>query len=322
MGVNRHPLAAALFVFAVALGSLAGCTPSAVPSGSGTGSSSAPAPGTPATKVMLIVEENKGIDQVIGSKKAPFLNSQLTAAAQLTSMDAGYPPECPSLAAYIILTSGSQHDICDDKNPVKHQLDGDNIFSQVAAAGLEYRVYAESMEEPCQQVNSKNELYAVRHTAAPYYVSEKQRCRTWQVPLGDPTAGALHDDLAAGDLPAYSLVVPNMCNDMHGTPSCPDQSTQNGDAWLRQWIPAILSSPDYAAGRLVVIITWDEGTKEDNHIPTLIYSSGSAGKVVDDPTTHCTTLRLSQDVLGLEPLGCAADADQIASAAGVTVAER
>jgi phospholipase C len=271
---------------------------------------------------MVIVEENKGVDQVIGSTKAPFLNSQLTSAAQLTAMDAGYPPECPSLAAYIILTSGSQHDICDDKNPVKHQLEGENIFSQVAAAGLEYRVYAESMEEPCQQVNSKNELYAVRHTAASYYVSEKQRCRRWQVPLGELTGGALHDDLVAGSLPAYSLVVPNMCNDMHGVPSCPDQSTQRGDAWLQQWIPVMLDSPDYAAGRLVIIITWDEGTRQDNHIPTLIYSPGSAGKVVDDPTTHCTTLRLTQDLLGLTPLGCAAEADQIATAAGVTLAQR
>lgn len=268
-------------------------------------------------KVLLIVEENKEANEVIGSDQAPFLTSQVEAAASLTNMDAGYPVDCPSLAAYIILTSGDRFGICDDANPDKHQLDADNLFAQVATTGREYRVFAQSMQQNCQRTNTKDRVYAVRHTGAPYYTSETQRCEKWQVPLGEVGSGALHDALANGALPAFSLVVPDNCHNMHGAPDCQGNSISVGDGWLKEWMPVILDSQDYRSGNLVVIVTWDEGSKDSNHIPTLVYAPGNAGKHLDARTTHCTTLRLMQDVLGVEPLGCAADADHIASVIGV-----
>jgi hypothetical protein len=255
---------------------------------------------------MVIMEENQLYGDVIGSVDAPYLTRLAHQFGSATAMDAGYPASCPSLAAYIILTSGSDHGICDDNSPAAHPLTGDNLFHQVAASGRQWRTYSESMPTTCDPTNDG--LYLVRHTAAPYYVSERARCAHWDVPLGTATAGALHSDVRGGRLPAFSLVAPNACNDMHGASACEDGLVRRGDAWLTSWIPQILSGPDYTSGRLAVVITWDEGSESDNHIPTLVLAPATHQVAARTHWTHCSTLRTIEDVLHLSPLGCAASA--------------
>jgi len=41
---------------------------------------------------------------------------------------------------------------------------------------------------------------------------------------------------------AFTMVVPNICNDMH---SCP---VSTGDDWLRRYVPMILASTQYQSG--------------------------------------------------------------------------
>jgi phospholipase C len=257
-------------------------------------------------KVLVVWEENRSFDEIIGSAEAPYLNGLAHRFGLATAYDAGYPARCPSLAAYILLASGGDRGICDDDGPDVHLLSGDNLFRQVVASGQEWRVYAESMPAPCTLQNVGP--YLVRHTAAPYFGSERGRCAAWDLPMGSLTSGALHDDLTAGRLPALSMVVPDACHDMHGGHGCADDHlVRRGDTWLSQWMPVILDSPDYRSGKLVVIVTWDESSShDDNHIPTIVISPTTTQ--VEDPTpqTHCTALRTIEDVLGLPPLGCAA----------------
>jgi hypothetical protein len=126
--------------------------------------------------------------------------------------------------------------------------------------------------------------------------------------MGTTSSGALRDDVASGKLPAYAFVTPNLCNDMHGAPACSTGGTAAADAWLRQWLPMILAGPDYTARRLVIIVTWDEGTSSDNHIPTLVISPTTHQVRSAAAFTHCSTLRTVEEILGLGLLGCAASA--------------
>jgi phospholipase C len=284
---------------------------------SGTPSASASPAGY--TKVLMILEENKAYDEIIGADDAPYLTALAKQYGSATAMDAGYPVSCPSLAAYIILTSGSDHDICDDKPPSAHPLTGDNLFQQLATRGRQWRVYAQSMPGTCRATDTDDSVYLVRHTAAPYYASEKARCTQWDVPLGTPTAGALRRDLSAGALPAFSLATPDACHDMHGGGECGEDMVKAGDSWLATWIPAITSSPDYIAGHLVVVITWDEGSEETNHIPTLVISPTTKHVQYSTAATHCSTLRTVSDLLGVPPLGCAAKATSMAAGFGLRV---
>lgn len=302
-----RPLAAATAAV-VAVNLLAGCA---------TGHAGAPVPAVHGySKVLLVVEENKTYDQVLGSGRAPYLDSLAGTYGTATALDAGYPAKCPSLAAYITLTSGDDHGICDDKAPRSHPLSGDSVFGQVAASGRDWRVYAESMPAPCALTDSADGRYAVRHTAATYYTDLRDDCARKVVPMGTTERGEFHDDLAAG-LPALSLLVPDVCHDMHGDSFCPGDDIRGGDDWLHDVLPAVLASPDYTSGKLAVVITWDEGSKKDNHIPTLVVSPTTLRRTVDTPTTLCSVLGLTSEVLAVDPLGCAADAPGLAGAFGL-----
>ncbi len=258
---------------------------------------------------MVIAEENEAESSVIGSARAPYLNRLAATYGEVAQMQAGYPVGCPSLAAYILLTSGSTHGICDDSPPSAHQLSGDNIFQQVARSGREWREYAESMAGTCERQNDAGERYLVRHAPPPYYASEASRCRSWDVPLGTTRAGALVTDLARG-LPAYAFVTPDACDDMHGAPGCAGDPIRTGDSWLARWLPRILASADYRSGHLLVVITWDEGSGSTNHIATIVVAPRVHHERTPATTiyTHCSTLRAAEQVLRVPLLGCARDA--------------
>jgi phospholipase C len=265
-------------------------------------------------KVLLIAEENHSYAQIIGSRSAPYLNELASEYGSATHFDAGYPTGCPSLAAYILMTSGSTAGICDDRAPRHHPLTGDNVFRQVAAAGLNWRDYAESAPGPCALSNSADGRYLVRHVPPTYYVPDRAACVKGAVPMGTVASGALHDDIAAGSLPAFGFVSPDACDDMHGAPPCPADMIGGGDRWLKGRLPAILAGPDYRAGKLAIIITWDEGTGTDNHIPTLVIAPPTRKIAATETFSHCSTLRTVEELLGLPLLGCAASAASMVKA--------
>jgi hypothetical protein len=317
--VNPLRFAAALTLLVVA-----GCSHSTPPVSSPV-SSPASAPTAPTvsvapagrySKVMVIAEENHGYGQIIGDPDAPYINQLATGYGNATHMDAGYPAHCPSLAAYILLTSGTTDGICDDNSPGSHPLAGDNVFHQVAAAGREWRAYAESAPRPCATQNGGR--YLVRHVPATYYLDDRADCARWAVPLGGPSGGALHDDVSAGTLPAFAFVTPDACDDMHGAGGCPGNLVGAGDRWLRTWLTQIMAGPDYRAGRLVVIITWDEGTGTDNHIPALVVAPTTVRIVSATAFTHCSVLRTAEELLRLPLLGCAAGAASMGPAFHLT----
>ncbi|MCW2502551.1 MAG: phosphoesterase [Actinomycetia bacterium] len=262
------------------------------------------------TKVLVIPEENKQYGRIIGAADAPYVNKLAATYGTAKNMGAGYAVKCPSLAAYILLTSGTTHGICDDNDAVKHQLTGDNVFAQVAKAGKQYRQYAESMPTNCRRTNTGNGVYVVRHAVPPYYATENSsgRCAKWDVPLGTVTSGNLHNDITKGTLPALSWVTPDTCHDMHGAGSCEASLVKNGDTWLSTWLPKIMAGPDYKSGKLAVFVVWDEGNATDNHIPALVISPSTAKVASSAHLTHCSVLRTVEEILGLSLLNCAASA--------------
>ena len=288
----------------------ASSSPSVVPSPSG--SPTAP------SKVMVIAEENHTYEEVFGQGRAPYLTQLASTYGTITGMDAGYPPSCPSLPGYLLMTSGSTHGVCDDAGPDAHPISGPSIFTQVAAAGMQWRGYAESMPAPCTREDAAGGRYLVRHAPAPYYTEAAERCPSWDLPMGSPTSGALHDDVAAGRLPAYAFVTPDACDDMHGADPCSGDLVATGDRWLAAWLPQILAGPDYRAGRLVVVITWDEGSTSSNHIPTVVVAPAVHHVQVTTPVTHCGLLAMEEQILRLSPLGCARTAFSPGAALGLS----
>ncbi|HEX2786131.1 MAG TPA: alkaline phosphatase family protein, partial [Ilumatobacteraceae bacterium] len=209
----------------------------------------------------------------------------------------------PSLPNYIAATSGDTQGVHDDAFPSEHPLNVDNIFRQVRALGQTAKSYEEAMPGNCTLRSTSR--YAVKHNPAAYYVG------------GDDRSACERDDVAfdeflpdlAGELPAFSLITPDICNDMH---DCP---VATGDLWLQSVVPAITSSPTYRAGSTVVFIVFDEsqgdGTMPFIAIAPSIIPRTRATAEID----HYSLLAFTEDALGIATrLGKAATASSLADA--------
>jgi phosphatidylinositol-3-phosphatase len=261
------------------------------------------ASGTHYSHVVWIWMENKTYRSVIGSSSAPFENS---VARQCGVASNYFGITHPSLPNYLAATGGSTFGVTDDDAPSAHPIQAPSLFSQLTAAGLSWRSYEESMPANCALNTAKP--YAVKHNPAAYYTSIRSTCATSDVPLD----GNLSHDIAAGTLPSFAFVTPNLCNDTH------DCSVATGDAWLSTWISAITAGPNYRSGNTLIVLTWDEGTGSTNQIPTIVIApSVRPGAVVGVRLDHYALLRSAEDLLGLGHIGAAATAPSLAAAFGL-----
>ena len=248
--------------------------------------------------------ENHSFDTIIGSPQAPYLNSLATECGLATNY---HNITHRSLPNYVGATSGlgfpalasftgdcSPHPGCATSAP--------SIFGQ----GETWKAYQESMPSNCYPKNSGE--YVVHHNPPPYFTT-LAGCGTFDVPYT-----RLAPDLAAGTLPAFSFITPNVLDDMHtGT-------IAEGDKWLAANLPAILNSPEYTDGSTAVFITWDEGhggtvgeqcatnkTDVSCHVATIVISpSTKPGTRSATLFNHYSLLRTAEQLLGLPLLGEAA----------------
>jgi phospholipase C len=250
--------------------------------------------------------ENKPWSAVVGHRSAATFNRW----ASRCGVEADYRGIThPSLPNYLAATGGTTAGISSDCSPGPGcTAPGSGIFGQVTAAGGRWASYVESMPANCATAPAGD--YAVKHNPAAYYPGLRAACTAQDVPLGRPEAGPLAQALAAGTLPTFSFVTPNMCDDTH---DCP---VAVGDSWLDRWLRVIVGSPTYRQGGLAVFVTWDEDDRSaGNHVPLLVIApSVPAGAVVTQAATHYSLLRTTEDMLGLPPLGHAADATSMRSA--------
>jgi hypothetical protein len=241
--------------------------------------------------VVWIVMENHSYDEIIGSSDAPSLNQLAGRHGLATNF---FAESHPSLPNYLAMTSGSTQGIADDNPPSDHPLNVPSIFSLLP--GGESRSLQESMPTNCAQSDSGE--YVVRHNPQAYYVNLGDDCGRYNVPLSDPP------DLSA----RFTFVTPNLIHDMH------DGTVSDGDTWLSTFVPTVLSSAEYTAGRAAVFITWDEDDNllGDNQIATLVIAPSVApGTQVAARLDHYAMLRATQEMLALTPLlgGAATAAD-------------
>jgi phosphatidylinositol-3-phosphatase len=276
--------------------------------------SSAPATGPPAasspgrpTKSLTIVEENHGEQAALA--RMPYLASLAAEYGRTTDYRALAHPSLPN---YLALVGGSTLGVTDDGPPAIHHVRGPSVFGQALAAGRTAKAYAESMDRPCELSNSGS--YAVRHNPWTYFAdpAERTACQAYDVPAGTPSAGTLHDDVAAGTLPTIGWITPNLCHDAH------DCALGAADDWLRGWLPAIMAGPDFRAGRLAIDVTFDEDEGESgNTVLTVVIAPGVRHVLATAPCSHYCWTRYADDLAGAPPLNRAAGAPSLGAAFGL-----
>jgi phosphatidylinositol-3-phosphatase len=173
-----------------------------------------------------------------------------------------------------------------------------SIFSQLHAGAS--RSLQESMPRNCDLGNAGR--YFAWHNPEAYYTNIRSDCGSYDVPLASPA------DISS----RFTFLTPNACSDMH------DCSVSTGDTWLSNFLPTLLASSKYRAGKTAIFITFDEGSGRNQRVVTLVVAPPvHPGARSATAYTHYSLLRTTEEMLGLGLLGNAASATSMRAAFGL-----
>ncbi len=288
-------------------------TPSPTPTPASTTATATATPTSTSTsssgghKLMLIVLENHSESEALA--QMPHLSGWAHTYGLATSY---FAVTHPSLPNYLALGGGSTFGVTDDNPPSSHPISGQSVFDQTMAMGRTAKTYAESMPSNCD-LSSSGE-YAVKHNEWAYFSASAERthCKADDVPMGTTSSGNLLSDINASRLPATGQMTPNLCNDGH------DCQLSTVDNWLAGWIPKLMNGPDYAAGRLTILITFDEDDgSQGNRVALVAIDPRLHGKSVSGTFNHYSVTRWFDSNIGATKLRNAATAADLRAAFGL-----
>ncbi len=254
--------------------------------------------------IALFVFENKEFGTVIGNRDMPNFNRYAREYALLT---AEYAVAHPSLPNYLALLGGDTFGVASDCTGC--YVDAAILPDGIERSGRSWRAYQEDMPQPCFAGDTWT--YKQKHNPFAYFDSirkDKARCEAGVVPLD-----RLEADIAAGRLPDFLFVTPNICNDAHDCPMA------TADEWIGRWVPIVQQAFEAAGGPYLIVLTWDEGTsdlsvsgksvKGGGRVATVLVSPQVKGGFEDDtPYSHYSILKTIETAWGLPHLGHAAGA--------------
>jgi hypothetical protein len=222
------------------------------------------------------------------------------------------------------------------------QTDGMTIADQLEAAHSSWKSYQESLplagadgvdnsdgffvntsdltvlSNPAPTGSQVVALYAAKHNPFVYFKSV-QEGGLGNVRGFDGDNG-LFADLATGDVPAYSFIAPNQCNDQHGKGGAGvycagdpnDNGTQTGlnpgliyrgDVTVQRLVAAIQQSSVWPSGNNAIVVVWDENDYSvgiPNQVLTMVVRNGDGPRVVSDRFyTHFSLLKTLEGGFGL-----------------------
>ena len=304
--------------------------------------------------VVVIVEENKEYDQIVGGVEAPNIARLARTYGDATHF---YGEVHPSEANYVALLGGDTFGIHDDDpfycKPASadptcalahsqpgypdHTVAAPHLGDQLKAAGLTWKGYYESLPAPGSLAyiasdpkfdtgTRQTALYASKHSGFINFASvQNDPDRAGHI-VGFDQFDA---DVAADRLPAFALVVPNQCTEMHGLvgagvpDDCQSRNVsgliRRGDAVVGKLIERLQATKAWRSRRnMAIVITFDEGSGGDRagccgvtpgalsnygggHIPTIVITNhGPRGLADDTPYNHYSLLRTLEDAFGVE----------------------
>jgi phospholipase C len=249
----------------------------------------------PYEHVFVIVAENHGYRQIIGSKQAPNLNRLAKRYGLATRF---YGEVHPSKANYIAMIGGDTFGIHDDDaytctagstdavncpkaqeiTPyVDHTVTAKSLADQLAEHNLTWKGYFEDIPAAGSKAifhpDAQKQLYAAKHNAFIQFKAVQDDPALARKLVGFDQLDA---DLASGEMPNYAHIIPNQCNEMHGLPkpvaleNCEYENVEGriarGDKMIGRLVAKITASPIWKArGNTAIVVTWDEDETLPGH---------------------------------------------------------
>lgn len=237
--------------------------------------------------IVIVVEENKDYDEIIGNPDAPYINDVLKAeGANFTKM---YAEEHLSQGNYFWMFSGDnqgvgfEDQIPSDSNNPTYPFRAANLATQLISNGLSFKGYAESLPKIGWRGESAG-FYARKHVPWISFAN---------VPNGHTVATSCNlrfADFPSGPseyhtLPTVSFVIPNLEHDMHNGHN--EISIPRGDRWLRENLNSYYQWAK--ENNSLLILTFDENDSQGSYLgltnpfvdPESDFCSGNRGYCVD-----------------------------------------
>ncbi|MDQ2680570.1 MAG: alkaline phosphatase family protein [Candidatus Eremiobacteraeota bacterium] len=259
--------------------------------------------------IFVIMEENKAYGEIIGSPDAPTI----TKLAREYGTAANFYGEVhPSEGNYVALVGGSTFGIHDDASFLRNSVDAPSLASQLDAEHLGWKGYYEDLPSP-GSLAPYSGLYAGKHSGFLNFKSVRDDPHRAEHIVGFDQLGR---DLRANALPAFGLIVPNLCNEMHGVgyfssgsddckPWHKGRLIWRGDQNVKQITGAIMASKAWkSSANCAIVVTFDEddtgGSDAGGHIPTIVVTNHGPRRVVDSSlANHYSLLRTIEDAFGI-----------------------
>jgi hypothetical protein len=235
------------------------------------------------------------------------------------------PAHGVDIASHAFAISGRMADRIGYTVPGGALFAGKSIADQLAQAGRSWKTYQESLPirggygvdtSDGKQINRGPHLYAAKHNPFEYFRSTQgsKDIVGFTSDLRRQTIGGeLARDLADGTVGDFNFIAPNLCHDMHGTPSCaePHALIREGDQEVQALVGAITGSAMWKTGRNAIIVMWDENDFSDtgdNRVPLIVETNyQSKGMHSSRAYNHFSLLKTMEQGFGLPILNHAKD---------------
>lgn len=298
--------------------------------------------------IFVIVEENKSASHVVGSVDAPHLTGLAHRFGLATNF---YAETHPSEPNYVAMIGGYTYGIQDDdayychpadtrancdhastNGYADHTIHAPDLGTQLLGRRLRWKNYNESIPGPGSLAVSGRDpddpggppVYASKHSGFINFDDVQRSPQRAQELVG---FRELYEDLRSNSLPAFALIVPNLCNDMHGMgrASPADCQFQNspalihrGDDHAQMLVDAITATRSWrSSDRDAIVVTFDEDDGQGKEgccgvdprdpanagggrVATIVITNhGPRGMVDATPYSHYSLLRTIEDAFGI-----------------------
>jgi len=268
--------------------------------------------------IFVIVDENKDLNRIVGRSPAPAINAIALEYGYASHYDAVAHPSEPN---YVALVGGDTFGIHDDGAFTTNAVDAPSVAAQLDAAHLTWKGYYEDIPAP-GSLATRAGLYASKHSGFLNFTGVQHDAKRAEHLVGfDQFEG----DTASNRLPNFALIVPNLCNDMHGAmgsdvPSdCWTINTSaliaRGDKAFKEIVDRLTATSVWkSSANVAIVLVFDEddggGTEGGGgRVPAIVMTNHGPRRFVDaTPYTHYSLLRTIEEAFGLAPLAHAQEA--------------
>ncbi len=240
--------------------------------------------------IVIVVEENRSENGIIGNKSAPFITALAAGGANMAQSFAETHPSEPN---YLALFAGNTFGVTTDQCPVNGGA-APNLGSELLAAGYTFVGFAEGLPAVGSPACAAGK-YARKHVPWANFTN---------VPPANSLPFSAFPMGNYASLPTVSFVIPNNDNNMH------DGSIAQADTWLNRQLSGYANWA--AANNSLLIVTFDEDDGGNrNQIPTIFYGAHVRPGNYSEQINHYSVLSTIEQMYGLPKTGYAASAPPI-----------